>query len=261
MLRSTAAFFFLFFGCLVNAQQFLTFSDQHDKLNYKAISDSQISYLYTIYNQRIDISNELINGRDYIPYYYRSENKPLLFNEKKRTGSLILNGKKYDNLSLEYDTFLDELIYADNTKVLVGKLLMISINKDLIDGFTLHFDNDSLMFRHFKSGEGLKFNLPEGFYEVVYNGKSKFIIKHQSSVTHEQSINEYLYSTTGYVMVGDDYYRVRSKKGLLKLLAGKSKEMKKFMRASGIHNRKLDKKQIFSVLKYYDDLIWTNQQP
>jgi hypothetical protein len=261
MLRFAAVFFFLFFGCLVNAQKFLTLSDQHDKLNYKAISDSQISSLFTIYNQRIDVSNELINGRDYVPYYYRSESKPLLFNEKKHTGSLVLNGKKYDNLSLDYDTYLDELIYSDITKFFVDKQLMITLNKDLFDGFTLHIENDSLVFRHFKSGNGSKFNLPDGFYEVVYNGKSKYIIKHQSSVTREQSIEEYIYSTTDYVMVGEDYSRVRSKKGLVKLFAGKSREIKKFMRTSRIHNRKMDKKQISSVLKYYDTMIWPNQQP
>jgi len=261
MFRFAYAFFFLFFGCRVNAQQILTFSDHPEEINYRAISDSQISHLFTIYNQRIDVSNELINGRDYIPYYYRSEKKPLLFNEKKGTGSVVLNGRKYDNLSLEYDTYLDELIYSDITKVFFDRPLMIALNKDPIDGFTLYFDQDSVLFRNFKSGDGVKFNLPEGFYEVVYDGKSKYIIKHQSSVTREESIDEYLYSTAGYVMVGKDFYRVRYKKGLVKLFGERSKEVKKFMRTSGIHNRKMDKKQISSVLKFYDTVISSNKQP
>jgi len=261
MVRFSLPFFFLFLGYPVNAQQFLIFSDNNEKINYKAISDCQISYLFTLYNQRIDDSNELINGRDYIPYYYRSEVKPLLFNEKKRSGILVLNGRTYANLTLEYDTYLDELIYSDSTKFFADKSLMIALNKDPVDGFKLYFDNDSLLFRHFKSGDGVKFNLPEGFYEVVYDGNSKYIIKHQSSVTRTESLDEYLYSPVGYVMVGANFSRVRSKKSFVRLFGEKSKEIKKFIRTSKIHNRMMDKKQIASVLMFYDNMISSNNQP
>jgi hypothetical protein len=261
MLRFSLPFFSFFLGYLVNAQQFLTFSDNTEKINYRAISDCQISYLFTLYNQRIDDSNVLINGRDYIRYYYRSEIKPLLFNEKKRSGSLVLNGRKYDNLTLEYDTYLDELIYSDRTKFFVDKSLMIALNKDPVDDFKLYFDNDSILFRHFKSSDGVKFNLPEGFYEIVYDGNSKYIIKHQSFVTTEDGVYEYLYSPAGYVMVGENFSRVRSKKGFVELFGEKSKEIKKFMRTSKIHNRKMDKKQIASVLMFYDTVISSDKQP
>lgn len=261
MLKFSLPFFFFFIGYLVSAQQFLTFSDNDEKINYRAISDCQISYLFNVYNRRIDASNELINGRDYIRYYYRSDIKPLLLNEKIRSGSIILNGRKYDNLTLEYDTYLDELIYSDTTKFFVNKSLMISLNKDQVGGFNLYFDNDSLIFRHFKSSDGIKFNLPEGFYEVVYDGNSKYIIKHQSLITQKESIDEYLYSPADYVMVGENFYRVRSKKGFVKLFGEKSKEIKKFMRTSKIHNRKMNKKQIASVLMFYDTVISSNKQP
>jgi hypothetical protein len=260
-LRFSLFFFLLSLGYLVNAQQFLTFSDNNEKINYKAISDCQISYLFKMYNQRIDVSNKLINGRDYVPYYYRSESKPLLFSEKERSGSLVLNGRKYDNLKLEYDTYLDELIYSDWTKFFPDKYLMIALNKDPVDVFKLYFEDDSIIFRYFKSGNGVKFNLPEGFYEVVYNGNSKYIIKHQSLVIQTESIDEYLYSPAGYVMVGENYFRVRSKKEFIKLFGEKSKEIKGFIRISKIHNRKMDKKQIASVLMFYDTVLSSNKQP
>jgi hypothetical protein len=138
---------------------------------------------------------------------------------------------------------------------------MIALNKDRVDGFKLYFDNDSLIFRHFKSSDGVKFNLLEGFYEVVYDGKSKYIIKHQSLLTHTESIDEYLYSPADYVMVGENFYRVRSKNGFIKLFGEKSKVIKKFMRTSKIHNRKMNKKQIASVLMFYDTLISSDKQP
>jgi hypothetical protein len=259
ILRFSLSSFLLFFGYLLNAQQLLTFSENNEKINYRAISDCQIGYLFTLYNQKIDNSNELVNGRDYFPYYYRSELKPILFNQNKKSGSLVMNGKKYDNLTLDYDTYLDELIYYDRSKFIANKSLSIALNKEIVEGFNLYFDNDSLIFRYCKSSDNVKFDLPEGFYEVVYDGNSKYIIKHQSEFTVMEGLDEYLYSPAGYVMVGENFSRVRSKKGFVKLFGDKSKEIKKFMRSNRIHIKKEEKNKIASVLKYYDSLILSNQ--
>jgi hypothetical protein len=253
-------FFALFSASMVNAQQFLTFSDNKEKDGYRAISDQQIEYLLRLYNQSIDHSNEMINGREYFPYYYRSEIKPLLFNEIKKSGSLIMNGRKYDNLLLEYDTYLDEVIYSDKTKFYDNKSLMIVLNSEQVEGFNLYFENDSLTFRHFRSGDDEKFNLPEGFYEVVYDGKSKYIIKHQSTVSKEKSQDAYLYSPTGYVMVGENFSRLRSKKGFIKLFGVKSVEIRKFMRSNAVRTRAAEKNKIASVLKYYDTLTASDKK-
>ena len=260
MLRCFLPFLFLSLGYLVNGQQLLTISDNNEKMNYNAISECQISDLFTLYNQRIDNSNELINGRDYKPYYTKSEIKPLLFSEKIRSGSLLINRRKYDNLALEYDTYLDKLIYSDNKKFFVDKSLMIALNKDRVDGFILYFDNDSLMFRYFKSGDGVNFNLAEGYYEVIYDGNSKYIIKHQSVLIQTESIDEYLYSAVRYVMVGENFSRVRSRRRFIKLFGEESREIKKFMRTSKMHDRKMDKKQMASVLLYYDTVISPDKQ-
>lgn len=259
MLRYLLIFFPLFSGNLINAQQFLTFSENNEKADYRAISDCQIDYLFTLYNRRIDASNEMINGRDYFPYYYRSENKPLLFSEKKKSGSFIMNGKKYENLMLDYDTYLDEIIYSDGTKFFEEKSLRIALNKERVESFKLYFENDSLTFRNFRSSDGAKFNLPEGFYEEVYDGISKYIIKHHSSITKEKSMNVYLYFANGYVMVGKNFSRLRSRRGFVKLFGVKSAEIKKFMRSNRIHVRKEDKIKIASVLRYYDTLVSTDK--
>lgn len=245
----------LFSAGLTDAQQFLTFSYYSKNDSCEAISARQIDYLYRLYDQRIDNSNEMINGRDYIPYYYRSENKPLLFSDKKKSGSFSMNEKKYENLMLDYDTYTDEVIYYDETKFFDAKSLRIALNKEKVESFNLYFEDDSLTFRYLKSSDGTKFNLPDGFYEEVYDGKSKYIIKHQSSVTKEKSENLYLYSTTGYVMIGEKFLRLRSRRGFIKLFGVKSAEIKKFMRSNRIHVRKEDKNKIASVLKYYDTML------
>ena len=251
--------FALFSASLADAQQFLTSSEYNENDSLKSVSAHQIDYLNRLYNQRIDNSNEMINGKEYIPYYYRSENKPLLFIEKMKSGSFVMKGKKFENLMLDYDTYLDEVIYSDVTKFFGGKSLRIALNKEQVESFNLYFENDSLTFRYFTFMEGAKFNLPEGFYEEVYDGMSKYIIKHQSSVTKEKSLNLYLYSTAGYVMVGENFSRLQSKRGFINLFGVKSAEIKKFMHSNRIHVRKEDKNKIASVLKYYDTIILSDK--
>jgi hypothetical protein len=249
--------FFLFYP--VKAQKILVFSDNNEKINFEAISDSQMGYLVTLYNQRFDESNKLINGRDYYPYYFKSKIKPLLFDEKKKSGSLVRNGRRYDSLPLEYDTYLDKLIYYDNTKFIENKPFMISLNEDLIDGFNMYLDDDSLIFRHFKTEECVKYNLREGFYELVYNGISKYIIKHHSSLVQNESVDEYRLSQTGYVMVGEIFSRLRSTGEFVELFGKNSESIRKFMRTNRIHFRKAGKNEIASVLRYYDTLVMSNR--
>jgi len=237
------------------AQRSLSLSDEEGKDYNRTVLEKQNEYLFKLYYQKVGDRDELINGRDYVPYYYRPKLKPLLFFEKKRTASIILNGRKYNGLTLEYDTFLDQVIYFDKTKFINSRLFKIVLNKDIVNNFSLYFGQDSLIFRYFKSDAGINFNLHEGFYEVAYEGESKFIIKHQSIPLEKEGIIEYSYLPVDYIMVEDEFYRIRSSRDFIKLFGEKSEEIKKFMRNCKVNIRKADKKQIVTVLKYYDTLL------
>lgn len=260
MLKTSLQILILLFSFPGIAQQSPTITGGYPKDNSRTILDSQRDYLYKLYYQKVGGTDELINGRDYIPYYNRSKLKPLLLAEKKHTASIILNGRRYNDLTLEYDTFLDEVIYSDSNKVINDGLFKIALNKDPVDGFSLYFGQDSLIFRHFKSDDGKNTNLPEGFYEIVYEGASKFVIKHQSLVLIMDGIEEYIYTPADYVMVGDVFTRIKSSKGFVKLFGEKSEEIKKFIHINKVNLRKADKKQIASVLKYYDTLVAAEKQ-
>jgi|WetSurMetagenome_2_1015567.scaffolds.fasta_scaffold00535_7 hypothetical protein len=255
MIKISITLLIILFAVPGICQRPLYISDEKGKDNYSTLLGNQNEYLIKLYYQKIGERDELINGRDYVPYYYRSKLKPLLFSDKKRTGSILLNGRRYDGLSLEYDTFLDQVIYADITKFISSGLFKIALNKDIVDNFNLYFDQDSMIFRYFKPVPGNNFNIPEGFYEVAYEGKSKFIIKHQSLAIEQAGLIEYFYSASYYIMVGDGFYRIKSSRDFIKLFEEKSAEIKKYLRISKVNIRNADKKQIAAVLKYYDSQL------
>jgi len=224
-------------------------------VNLNILTARQTSYLRSIYSEKIEATKELINGKEFEPYYAKSKIKPLLYSDKKRTASIITNTRRYNNLTLQYDTFLDEVIYTDITRIVNFRFPMIALNKDIIDGFNLYFEDDSLIFRYFRLSDCIGKNLKEGFYEVVYDGKSKYIIRHESSFYEREGLDNYKYSPKNYISVGDAYYRIKNRKSLLRLCGGKSLEIKVFLHTAGIKMRKADKSQILTVLKFYDSLL------
>jgi hypothetical protein len=234
----------------------LKLNSLNDKGNNE--SSSEISHqaiiIKELYSERIEVPEELINGKEYEPYYLRSDVKPLLFPSIQGTASIFTKTRVYKNLSLQYDTFLDEVIYTDTSKTINSRFPQIALNKDIIDGFNLYFKDDSLKFRYFRLPECQEKNLKEGFYERVYNEKSEYVIKHESSFYVHEGLNNYKYSPKNLIRTGKHFYKVKNRKSLLALFGNKSGEVKKFIHDSGIRVRKADKTQILMVLKFYDSL-------
>ncbi len=232
-----------------------------DNINLSTLIDRQVQYIKSSYSAKIEVPNEIINGKEYESYYRRSKSKPLLFPDKKRTATLFTRTRQYKNLSLQYDTFHDEIIYTDKSRTLNDRFPQISLNRDIADGFNLYFDDDSLIFRFFRLPECSKLNLKEGFYEIAYEGRSKFLIKHKSSYYQREGLNEYNYYTEYYVSPGDVFYKIKSKRSLLKLFAEKSGVMKKYIHESRIRMVQVDKNQFVDILKHYDSLFISARRP
>jgi hypothetical protein len=228
-------------------------------INISSLIDRQIKYIQNSYSAKVEAPKEIINGKEYESYYMRSKNKPLLFPDRRRSATIFSKTRRYNNLTLQYDTFLDEVIYTDTSKTINYRFPQIALNKDVVEGFNLYFEEDSLTFRYFRLPECAKENLKEGFYEVAYQGKSKYVIKHLSSYYVKEGLNEYNYNPINYISVGEGYFIVKNTKAFLKLFGAKSGEVKKYLHISKIRIRRADKSEIVSVLKFYDSLLTSSR--
>jgi hypothetical protein len=228
-------------------------NSQND-INVSSVIDNQTDYIKSSYSKKIETPNEMINGKEYVSYYTRSTSKPLLFPKKKRSASLFTASRRYNNLRLEYDTFLDEVLITDTSRTINYTFPVIALNKDIVEGFNLYFEDDSMLFRYLRQSRSPETNLEEGFYEIAYQGKSKYFIKHQSSFYVKDGLNEYKYSPENYINTGGAFFKISGKASLLKLFGEKSAEVKKFLHMSRIRIRQADKNQFISILKFYDSL-------
>ena len=138
---------------------------------------------------------------------YRSNFKPILFIDKKHSSSITLKGKEYNDIDLNYDTYLDEVIYIDSTRAFIYMPFEVALNKDNVDCFKFYYINDTITFKYFSNEASPDFNLQDGFYEVVYDGECKYLVRHKSTTFESNGIKEYLYTSVGYVKVGNGFFK------------------------------------------------------
>lgn len=253
MLKSLITYSLLLCSLIVGGQvpagEF-TFKGGH---SLRELEREQAEDLYSIYLEGIGRRDELINGRDYFPYYYRSTLKPLIFPGIPREAILVLKGRTYPDVMLEYDTFTDEVILADTTLIFNGRLYEVSLNSNIIDRFILMFNTDTLDFRFFSMSS--ESGLASGFYELARTGICSYIIRHRS-VTHERNaIDQYFYSPVGYVSTGVGYERIRPSGRFFSIFGENAGEVKAFARKNRINLRKAEKHQIVKILDHYESLL------
>lgn len=244
---------FLFSVPLVGmAQQTLPIRRADNKARTALLVKEQKEYLDSLYLYSTGAWRDVVNGRDYIRYFFRSTDKPLLRSEEDRSGSLIFRGRKYEGLSLQYDTYTGEVIYIDNKLILNNKICEVALNSDNISRFDLYFNRDTMTFKYFINEPA--FNLVEGFYEVVHDGECKYIIRHVSTLYLSDGLEKYPYTPESYIRVANQYVRTSSTSQFLRLFGDRSDEIRQYMRREKIRLQKADKRQITDILKFYERL-------
>lgn len=221
--------------------------------SYSKIEKNQVEALYELYAVKIGPVYQLMNGREHNSYYRSSNFKPILFINKTHSSEIAVRGINYKDIPLNYDTYKDIVLYGPVLSM-VNSSSQVELNNDDIDGFKLSFNDDNMSFRYLGKNENPGFNLNDGFYEVVYDGKSKYLIKHKSIEYINNSILEYKYTPIGYINTGNGYIKIRTRRQFIKQFGDRSHEIEKFMSKSGINFRTADKRQIAGVLMFYDSI-------
>ena len=215
----------------------------------------QFRFLNDLYYQKITVPKEIINGKEYLPYFYRSKTTPLLFSGQSFNATLYLNNRRYENIKLQYDTYLDEIIYTDTSRMVNFTFPMIALNKDIVEGFSIYPNGDTLIFRHLfftgKPGE----KLADGFYQIVHDGLTRCLIKHRSTIFEKEALTAYHYSPETYILLENKYLKVTNKKNFILMFGELAPKIKKYINESGIRIRKAGNKQMAEVLKYYESLV------
>ena len=115
---------------------FYFFSFYFHSINCHVIPVPVTDYLFRLVrNDTIDIQI-LYNGRAWRNLYYKIKGDQFLFSPEFLPGSVTIEGKTFSNLQLKYDIYNDELI------IITDNGIILQLNKEMIDLFSMIFDNN-----------------------------------------------------------------------------------------------------------------------
>jgi hypothetical protein len=185
-----------------------------------------------------------IVGYNYIPYK-NEYNHPYFKDNKWANGSLLYNGKSYKVDGLKYDIAIDKLIILFNNNDLY--INNIALDENFIDEFTIQ-NSHFKYFNDLKSNSGKK--LKTGYYEVVYNGKLKFLVRSEKY----KIINDFTLSFNMFLLKDGVMITINSMGKLISLLKDKEKEVKSFINDNSLTLNQMDYYTASKVLNFYENL-------
>lgn len=254
-MKSLFIFFFLLSSLYVSGQRqsysLLAAPSGNAEKDFPVIITLQENYLSDVYYSATSSGNVLINGKEYIAYYARSVTSPILYEGKNRKAAIFTGKRQFRGIVLQYDTFLDEVIFTDTTKLINNQFPLVALNKKKIDRFILYFNDDTLDFRNLDFPENQESILSDGFYEIVLND---YLIRHRSKLYPKDGRNEYNYTPAHYYNNGGTWVKIGNIKDLKEISGDHYGELSGWLSRRGIKLKKIDKDQMTALIRYYDAL-------
>jgi len=201
-----------------------------------------------IVSDTIDIQI-LYNGRLWRNLYNGIDRDQFLFTPEFLTGSVTIDGISFDSLRVKYDIFNDELL------LLTNRGIILQLNKEMIDLFSIKYNNQIFHFRRFDNDSP---DTPSGYVNVLYEDSISLYVKYWKyilppTVTGKNTM--FSQNNLIYVRRGDEYYKADTKKELLSLLKDQNQLIRNFMRTNKIRISRKNPESFYRVIEYYDNLL------
>jgi hypothetical protein len=171
-----------------------------------------------------------------------------LFSKEFLPGSVTMRGKTFSDVMIKYDIFTDEIITP------FAPAGMIQVNKQMVDSFSLIFQNKNYHFIRIPDGNT---DFPAGYYNVVYKGRTTLYARYSKKIEKLADKDEFdkFYQTNRiYIIQDGKVFNIPGKNDLFRALNVQKKELRQFMREN---NNRISNEDPFSYapfLRFNDDL-------
>jgi hypothetical protein len=191
----------------------------------------------------------LYNGREYLPANPTIKGNAFFLDSTKFTpGRVSYDGLSYMGVPMLYDINKDQVVVLLYNKF-IKMVLLQKLTKDF-DFLGHHFINimpDSI---------GNNSVVSAGYYDEIYNGKTKVLIKRYKGIQTNSSAETYFeFSREIFIKKNYEYYSTSSQGALLNALKDKRKELQQYISANKIKFRKDPEGAMVKIVSYYDHLI------
>ncbi|HBZ21221.1 MAG TPA: hypothetical protein DEO60_08840 [Bacteroidales bacterium] len=198
-------------------------------------------------NDTIDVQ-KLYNGRAWRNIYYKIRGDQFLFLNEFLTGSVTIDGKSFKNLPLKYDIYNDELL------TITDHSIILQLNKEMIDGFSMKYQNRIF---DFKKLEADSLNSLSGYVNVLYDGGTSLYVKYRKEVLLLAVENKYdMFNQVNRIFIekNGQIFRVDNKQELLKLMEDHKRLVASFIRNGKLRISRKNPDSFKPVIEYYDKI-------
>lgn len=189
----------------------------------------------------------LCNGKKYLFYPESSVNgNQFLFSPVFIEGDVIINGKKFVNLNLNYDIYNQQLLlrYSDKR----GTITIIEISKAWMEGFHL----GKLTFECMNQESG------SPIYQVLGNGPARIVYKWRKNLGVEPGKENLAFtraSKESFVLSGGNYDPFRNKRSLIAIFDPSHKrEIKNYIHKNKIRVKKAPDPVMTDLINFIGNL-------
>lgn len=168
--------------------------------------------------------------------------------DKYSEGKLIYNKTVYPKVMLRLDLFNDELVIQSPIQSYPIVLDATQVEYAEVQGYEVHY----------LSADKLNNGLKQGYYAMLYSGEDITVMKKESYtaiISATLSETKLSRNLKYYVCKDNNYYTVKNKKSILKVLNDRNKDLDNYIRSNRIN---FDKDNIedalIMVAKKYEEL-------
>ena len=202
-----------------------------------------------LYFSSIIPESSLNNGGDYAEYDQRDEEHPYFLTDDWATGSVFYDNDYYYDVPLMYDISQQKVIsehYSSASKIAL-------VNKK-IRRFTL-LDHT---FIWIEKGPGTHATMPSGFYDALYDGKTKVVARRQKQL-QEQIVSgkleaEFEENNRYFIYKDNHYFPVKSKGSVIAVLGDQKASIRQFIRKHKLSFHSNREDAMKRIAGFYDSL-------
>lgn len=190
----------------------------------------------------------LYNGLLWTNKYHKFDGNQYLFSDIFLPGSLYFNNHIFRDLELRYDIVSDEIMIPQSLD------LIVQLNKEMVDSFTLVFEKKEYRFINLREDTLLGFS---GYFNVLYRGRSALYsryIKTIATVITDKS-NGYFNEMMQLILVSDGKsYKISKLRDILNQVPRESDRIRHFVREKRLKVSIKNPDSFIPVIRYYDSL-------
>ncbi|TFF39139.1 hypothetical protein [Mucilaginibacter psychrotolerans] len=165
-------------------------------------------------------------------------------------GNVEYDGFSYKNMQLMYDLNRGSVIMQ-----LPNRSSMVELVSDRVQSFDIAGHHFVRLDAFSTQGSS---SVPDGFYDVMYSGKTEFIVHRQKAMQAGSFSAE---ATSMYVKVDGTYKNFDSKKSLLSFFKDRKQELSAYIKDNAIEFDADKEQAVIKMVTFYDQVSVAGKQP